>query len=124
MHDANPLFVDLQPPAGGLQRLQRSLASTHAVDGKRRLRFVFGSALAVSLLALALASLLPGTIARQQRTHALRLAMQAAVAPPTNGIQVSHGAAIELANGNPSVRLYLVQTISVPAHHGKDPNQP
>ena len=122
MHDSNSLFVDLQPPAGGLLRLQQSLARNHAVASQRRLRFMFGSALAVSLLVLA--SLLPGTIARHQRTDALRSAMQAAVAFPTNGIQITHGAAIELAHGNPSVRLYLVQTTSVPAHHDRDPNQP
>ena len=122
MHDSNPLFVDLQPPAGGLQRLQRSLASKHVVAVSHRLRFVSGSALALSLLVLA--TLLPGTIAQQQRTDALRSAMQTAVAPPTNGIQVSHGAAIELANGNPGVRLYLVQTTSMPAHHDSDRTQP
>ncbi len=118
MHDSNPLFADLKPPAGGLQRLQQSLARSHVVASNRRLRLVLGGALAASLLVLA--SLLPDTIARQQRTDALRSAMHAALAPPTNGIQIINGAAIELVDGNPGVRLYLVQTASVATHSDRD----
>ena len=122
MHDSNSLFVALQPPAGGLRRLQRTLARSHTVAVKRRFRLVSGGAFAVSLLVLA--SLLPGTIARQQQTEALRSAMLTAVAPPPDGIRITDGAAIELGNGNPGVRLYLVQSVPAFAHSGSVGKEP
>lgn len=117
MHDSNRLFTDLQPPAGGLQRLQRSLARSHADSNRRRLRLAFGGALAVSLLMLG--TLLPGIISQQQQTRELRSALRAAMATPANGIQVTGGAAIELSSENPEVRLYLVQSslASAPSAH-------
>lgn len=125
MHDSDRLFVDLQPPAGGLQRLQRSLANDHADSNPHRLRLAFGGALAVSLLMLGI--LLPGIVSQHQQTRELRSAVHAAMEPPANGIQVRDGAALELSSGNPEVRLYLVQSSIAPgqsAHDGVTHHEP
>lgn len=108
MHDSNRLFVDLKPPAGGLQRLQASLAITRHSTRPRRLRLATGAALAMSVLMLTW--LLPGIIARQRQTTALTSALRAAIAPATHGIRVVDGAALELPSNDPDVRLYLVQS--------------
>lgn len=110
MHDPDRLFIDLPPPPGGLQRLQRSLAAGNQVTRRRGFWIPIGAALASSLLALA--TLLPGVIARQQQTDRLISALHESIAPPAHGIRVVDGAAIELPSGNPAVRLYLVQSVA------------
>ena len=110
MHESDRLFIDLQPPPGGLQRLQRTIANRSDGTRKRSLRVAGAGAFAMSLLALAW--LLPGVIARHRETTALMSALHAAVTPPTDGIQVVDGAAIELPSGQAGVRLYLVQSAS------------
>lgn len=112
MHDANRLFVELQPPAGGLQRLQQSLAHPQRNMRQRGLRLAAGAVLAMSVLMLTWQ--LPGFITRQRQTAALTSALRAAIAPPAHGIQMVDGAALELPSNDPDVRLYLVQ--SAPPH--------
>jgi hypothetical protein len=118
MPDSDPLFIDLQPPPGGLQRLQRTVANPSSGTRRRSLRVAGAGAFAMSMLALAW--LLPGAITRHRETTELVSALHAAVTPPTDGIQVVDGAAIELPSGQTGVRLYLVQsassTASAPRH--------
>ena len=114
MHESDHLFIDLQPPPGGLQRLQRTVANPSDRRRRHSLRFAGASAFAMSLLALAW--LLPGVIARHRETTELVSALRAAVTPPTDGIQVVDGAAIELPSGQTGVRLYLVQSATPAAH--------
>jgi hypothetical protein len=116
MHDANRLFVDLKPPAGGLQRLQGSLSTLHHGTHQRGLRLAAGVVLAVSVLMTIWQ--LPGVIVRQQQTAALTSALHAAIAPPAHGIQLIDGAALELPSNDPNVRLYLVQSAGSQAPAG------
>lgn len=118
MHESDRLFVDLQPPPGGLQRLQRSLTHRSRDVHQRGLRFAGAGAFAMSLLALAW--LLPGVIARHRETTELASALRDAVAQPANGIQVVDGAAIELPSGQAGVRLYLVQSATSPARTSRN----
>ncbi|OOG59562.1 hypothetical protein [Rhodanobacter sp. C03] len=110
MHESDRLFIDLQPPPDGLQRLQRTIANRS--DGTRRHSLRLAGAGAFAMFLLALAWLLPGVIARHRETTELMSALHAAVTPPTDGIQVVDGAAIELPSGQAGVRLYLVQSAS------------
>jgi hypothetical protein len=119
MHDSDHFFIDLSPPPGGLQRLQRRLAgSDHATGWRRRLWLPIGAAFATSLLVLA--TLLPGVVARQQQTNRLISALHESIAPPAHGLRVVDGAAIELPSGNADVRLYLVQSTAPVTHAGPD----
>jgi hypothetical protein len=121
MHDSNRLFVDLKPPAGGLQRLQGSLSTLHHGTlhhgtHQRGLRLAAGVVLAMSVLMTIWQ--LPGVIVRQQQTAALTSALHVAIAPPAHGIQVTDGAALELPSNDPNVRLYLVQSAGSQAPAG------
>lgn len=113
MHDSNRLFVELQPPAGGLQRLQKTLAIPRPDRPQHSLRLATGAALATSVLILTW--LLPGIIVRQQQTAALTSALRAEIAPAARGIRVVNGAALELPSNDPDVRLYLVQSATTPS---------
>lgn len=108
MRELADLLPELAPPAGGLQRLQQRIATpTHAplLSPPRR----FGlSVLALGTLVLALA--LPSFIARQLSTEALTATLRQALMPPSGGIQVANGAALELSSAQPNVRIYLIQT--------------
>lgn len=113
MRELDDLLPTLQPPAGGLARLQRRIASQEKPRRAFRTNRWAWTATACSMLAV-IAILIQPWIARQQRANALAAAMRAAVAgnQPTNGIRVTDGAAIELPSGQDNVRLYLVQTAS------------
>ncbi|WEN15995.1 hypothetical protein PY254_04800 [Rhodanobacter sp. AS-Z3] len=106
MHDSDRLFVELSPPPGGLQRLQRRLAINPPRPRQRNHWVPLGAALATGLLVLA--TWLPGVIAQQQQTHRLISALHASIATPVEDLQVTHGAAIALPSGDPAVQLYLV----------------
>lgn len=108
MHESDRLFIDLQPPPGGLRRLQRTVATRSDRTRRHSLRVAGASAFAMSLLALAW--LLPGAIVRHRETTRLMSALHAAVTPPNDGIQIVDGAAIELPSGQAGVRLFLVQS--------------
>lgn len=114
MHESKGLFAELSPPAGGLLRLQRSIADHRRVDHQWQRRIPLGAALAASLL---LVSLLPGVIAQRQQTQQLISAMQASIAPSFPGIRVVDGAAIELPSTNPDIRVYLVQSAADASSH-------
>jgi hypothetical protein len=108
MHKSNHLFIDLQSPPGGLQRLQRTIANRS--DGTRRRSLCVAGAGAFAMSLLALAWLLPDAVARHRETTELASALRAAVTPTADGIQVVDGAAIELPSGQAGVRLFLVQS--------------
>ena len=109
MHESGHLFIELPPPPGGLQRLQRRL-DNHARRRQRPALRIAASALALSVLVLALASLLPARVAQHQRSAKLASALRAAIAIPVSGIRVTDGAAIELPSGQADVRVYLMQS--------------
>ena len=110
MTESDRLFIDLRPPSGGLQRLQRTLA--HPAHRTRPWGWRLAAG-AVALSILVQAWQVPGVIARQQQTATLTAAARTALAAPTSGIRIVDGAAIELPSGQPNVRLYLVQTAAV-----------
>lgn len=117
MHEAEHLFIELQPPGGGLLRLQQRLAQQAGRRHPRHFGLVMPAALA--LVALTLLVMLPGMIAQRHRTATLTSAVQAAVAPPANGIEVVDGAALALPSGNPEVKIYLVQSARPLAQAGR-----
>lgn len=107
------LLPDLEPPAGGLQRLQQRIARQPSASAHRwPRRTAWATALALPLLALAI--WLPPRLAQQQRTHAVLDALRQGLATdvPANGIRVTDGAAVELPSGQANVRLYLVQSVA------------
>lgn len=115
MRELESLLPDLEPPAGGLARLQRSIVSK-----RRRMRapgWRWAWAAVVCVLVAIVTSWLPQWAVRQQRTHAMLEALGERVSPrpPAGGIRVAHGAAIELPSGQADVRLYLVQAASARA---------
>lgn len=111
MRELEDLLPTLQPPAGGLARLQRRVASRGEPALASRVNRWAWAVAACAMLAIATILGQPW-ITRQQRTHALAAAMRAAMAgdQPANGIRVTDGAAIELPSGQANVRLYLVQS--------------
>ncbi|HET6632558.1 MAG TPA: hypothetical protein VFG73_07615 [Rhodanobacteraceae bacterium] len=110
MREFDDLMPTLEPPPGGLARLQRHIAASPSRGPLRWPRLVAAPALLAAALALAL--WLPPQLARQQRQAALTQTLRQALSPrlPPSGIAVAHGGAIELPSGQANVRLYLVQT--------------
>ncbi len=111
MTDPRRLFIELDPPAGGLQRLQQRLHATRATRRETHWRDVAAAACAVTIL---IATWMPGHLAQQRNQAALAQTLRDAIAPPANGIRVIDGAAIALPVRHAGVRLYLVQS-NVPA---------
>lgn len=108
MNESRRLFVELQPPDGGLQRLQRT------IDQRAGRTHVTGWRLAAGTLAMSLLVLMwqfPGMLRQHRQTTALMSAMRKMLAPPADGIRVVGGAAIALPSDRSDVRLYLVQTM-------------
>lgn len=115
MRELQHVLRELEPPTGGLQRLQRTI-ETRGKPAHRHHSFAFG-ALACSALAMMLILLtLPNMLEKQKRTTALLDAMQNSVAPAGQGIRVDHGAALELPSGQANVRLYLIQSDAPSTH--------
>lgn len=108
MHEPDRLFIDLPPPHGGLQRLQRRLDHQARPRQQRPAWRLAASALAVSVIALA--ARLPNLVVQHQRGAELASALRAAMVAPGSGIRVRDGAAIELPSGQADVRLYLLQS--------------
>lgn len=110
MREMEDLLPTLVPPAGGLHRLQRSLAARTRPGRRWPLRLAW-AATACLLVAFGAASI-PGLIARQDQAAALATALARSVSPPlpAAGIEVVDGAAMELPSGQGNVKLYLVQT--------------
>lgn len=101
-------FIDYTPPTGGLRRLQQSLTHEVPVRASWAPRFVGAAACALAIGVLCLA---PGWWAQQQRDRQLTAALQQALTPQHNSIEVTNGAAIALPSGQSNVRLYLVQSL-------------
>ncbi len=115
MNESTHLFVNLQPPSGGLQRLQRTLGSRRINTQTSSWRMAFGS---LAVATLALVCWLPGIVAQHRQTAELVSAIRAATALPANGIEIINGDAVELPSGQPNARLYLVQSAPPPASTG------
>lgn len=116
MRELEHLLRDLEPPPGGLTRLQHGLRARRARTRARMLYWLPATAGACAMILL-VGIRLPGIMQRQQRTAALTQALREAMAPPASGIQVIDGAALALPSGQANVRIYLVQTN--PAHAAK-----
>jgi hypothetical protein len=111
MRELATLLPDLAPPAGGLARLQQSVAATRRPMHVRPRWALAGAACVAAAI---VAAMLPSWIARQQRTDALVQALRGSTAP-VPGIEVAHGAALELPSGQANVKLFLVQTLPPPS---------
>lgn len=113
MRELDDLLPTLQPPDGGLARLQRRVASKE--KHQHRFRTTDWAWVATACVTLAVTAVfIQPWVARRQRAHALAVALRAAMMPdqPSSGIRVVDGAAIQLPSGQANVRLYLVQTAS------------
>lgn len=115
MREFERLLPTIEPPSGGLARLQRRIASREKPERASRVSRWALAATACAALVVA-AILIQPWIARQQRANALSAALRAAMVgnQPIGGIRVTDGAAIELPSGQDNVRLYLVQTVPRP----------
>lgn len=111
MRELESLLPDLEPPAGGLARLQRRMQASQRARHAPHPAW-WSLAFGAGALALLTLTWLPGFIADQQRTAALTRALQQALAAPlpVNGIRVVHGAALQLPSAQANVRIYLVQS--------------
>ncbi|HEX7340911.1 MAG TPA: hypothetical protein VF269_01410 [Rhodanobacteraceae bacterium] len=124
MPDLPDWLPELDPPSGGLTRLQDAVAAQRHRRALRRRGLAWATMAIVPLVALAL-WLLPPRLQQQHRTQALVAALQPALAPPlpASGLRVHDGAAVALPSGQANVRLYLVQTVAprsrtpTPLHH-------
>lgn len=107
MTEPQSLFVPLEPPAGGMQRLHRTIERqrlrTNPFDGT----WVAG-ALAISMLVAAW--LLPGAIARYQQVGQLTEAMLQVMPATDNRLHVVNGNALEWPTNRSDVRLFFVQS--------------
>lgn len=106
-----PLLV-LEPPAGGLMRLQQAVRQSR--DGTRARAFGGGrswaTAGALALCALLAVTLVPAAWQQHAQSEALARAVQHALAPAPAEITIAHGAALSLPSASDGVRIYLVQT--------------
>jgi hypothetical protein len=112
MRELSHLLHELEPPPGGLQRLQRAMA-THAPTAWRRSRYIRLAALScAALTAVFMTWHMPSLLTARQRTINLRDAMQHAITPGQDGVRIQNGSALELPSGQANARVYLVQTES------------
>lgn len=111
MRELEQWLPTLEPPPGGLARLHARVASGHSL-ARPAIQASWGWALAFCVAVAALAIWLPQWISHEQQTAALTAALRATMSPKpfATGIQVAHGAAIELPSGQTNVKLYLVQS--------------
>lgn len=109
MRELEAWLPDLAPPAGGLARLQRSVAVARR---PMYLRPRWALAAAVCVATAIAAVMLPPWIVQQQRTNTLVQALCGSVEASATGITVAHGAALEMPSGQANVRLFLVQTMA------------
>jgi hypothetical protein len=112
MRELENLLPTLQPPAGGLARLQRHVAmrDSHGRAPRKVKHPGWTIAACVSLIIAAI--VINPWIAQRRQTQALTVALRGAISANRlgAGIRVTDGAAIELPSGQSNVRLYLVQT--------------
>lgn len=110
MRELEYLLPTLDPPAGGLARLRRSVRSRsrHGRPSRRSWAWVVAACVTAAVLAV----LSPRWIAQRQQTAAFAAASLQDLSPhlPADSIVVAHGAALQLPSGQPNVRLYLVQS--------------
>jgi hypothetical protein len=109
MRELECLLPELNPPPGGLIRLQRSLRTRREPARTRNWRRLPAAAGACALAMLALAWL-PTFISHQHQADALTKALLQTVAPSplANGIRVDDGAALPLSSGQANTRVYLI----------------
>lgn len=124
MRELEDLLPTLQPPAGGLTRLQRHVASRGSGERVPRKveRWAWAAAACVAL-ALTVTVIRPLVVQRRQ-TRALTLALREAMSANSSAsdIRVTDGAVIELPSGQANVKLYLVQAASPEAGQGAAQN--
>lgn len=107
MSDSDRLFIELEPLAGGLMRLQRHVAASYPSQSQRRWQLAGAFAVAAVLVGCLW---LPATVTQRRHNAELVRALRQAMAPSASGLQVFDGAAIELPSGQADVRIYFVQT--------------
>lgn len=108
MTETTRLFIDLEPPPGGLQRLRHRLQSTQSPRPGAGWYPMAATGVALGLFATLW---LPGFMTRQRQHRALVEAVHAAVAPPAHGIRVIGGTAIVLPGSQPGGHVYLLQML-------------
>lgn len=117
MRELEHLLPELDPPPGGLVRLQRSLQAHREPTRAHRWHWLPAAAGTCALVLLAFVWWY-GPVGRQRRTDALTQALlQAATLPPlTDGIRVTNGAALLLPSGQANARVYLIASTPATEH--------
>lgn len=111
MRELEQLLPIIEPPPGGLARLQGRIASRGQFRHASHVNRWAWAATACTALVVAVVAIQP-RVAQQQRTKALETALRQDIsADSAGGIRVVNGAAIELPSGQANVRLYLVQSV-------------
>ncbi|HWG10580.1 MAG TPA: hypothetical protein VN693_03670 [Rhodanobacteraceae bacterium] len=114
MRELETLLPLLEPPPGGLARLQQKIAKrrhpSEQVSGRSHRR-TWNTALAAMVATAICVALVPHWVLQRRQTAMIAAALRRDVLP-VNGIRVLNGAAIELPSGQPDVRLYLVQSVA------------
>ncbi|WP_333680963.1 hypothetical protein [Dyella sp.] len=112
MRELSHLLHELEPPPGGLQRLQRAMIAREPSTWRRR-HYIRIAALSCAALAATWAIWrMPSLMATRQRSALLRDAIHQAMTPGQNDVRIHNGSALELPSGQANVRIYLVQTES------------
>lgn len=111
MRELEDWFPVLQPPAGGLARLERRIASRAASRRAPFVRWQAWAAVACAAIAITVVAFSPW-LGQRRRTAALTAALMDTMTPQplARRIRVTNGDAIELPSGQSNVRLYLVQS--------------
>lgn len=115
MRELQHAWRELEPPGGGLQRLQQAIEARNK-PARRHSSFALGALTCSALVMMLIVLVLPSMAEKQKRTAALLDAMQKNVALGAQGIHVDHGAALELPSGQANVRLYLIQSDTPSTH--------
>jgi ferric-dicitrate binding protein FerR (iron transport regulator) len=110
MRELDHLLHELDPPPGGLQRLQQAVDAYDSSARRRPHRAMIVALSCGAMVVMLVAWRLPALLATRQYTAMLLDAMQQAVPPDHDGIRVKNGSALELPSGQPNARVYLVET--------------
>ena len=124
MRELEDLLPTLQPPAGGLTRLQRHIVSRGGGERMpRKVEHWVWAAAACVPLAIAAIVIQP-LVVQWRQTRALTAALREAMSANSqaNGIRVTDGAVIELPSGQANVKLYMVQAASSEVGRGAAQN--
>ncbi len=108
MSELEQWFPKVQPPTGGVARLQAAMAATGDVESDFWAGHIWWAGAA--MLVIALAPLMWTGPQRSEPPAEVAEVMSALAAQPARTVRVVGGDAVELAGTDASVRVFLVMT--------------